>query len=117
MLFRSRKFVSIVLQQKGYTVLTATNGLEALSIIDEQPVDIIITDLEMPVMHGYELLRELKRRGLSEIIPTVVLTSRGSEKHKEKAESLGARDYLVKPFEEGMLLQTVRKHLKSLHLT
>ncbi len=112
-----RKFVTILLQQKGYNVLAASNGLEALNIIDEHPVDIIITDLEMPVMHGYELLRELKRRGLSEVVPTVVLTSRGSEKHKDKAESLGARDYLVKPFDEGALLQTIRKHLKSLHLT
>lgn len=110
-----RKFVSTILQQRGYKVLTATNGLEALNIIDEQPVDMIILDLEMPVMHGYELLRELERRGLSEIVPTVVLTSRASEKHKEKAKSLGARDYLVKPFEEDLLLEIVKKHLKSLH--
>ncbi len=108
-----RKFVSATLAQRGYTVLTASNGLEALNIIDEHPVDLIITDLEMPVMHGYEFLRELQRRGLSAIIPSVVLTSRGSKKHREKAMVLGAQDYLIKPFEEITLLQTVRKHLKS----
>ncbi|GBD98256.1 chemotaxis protein CheA [bacterium BMS3Abin07] len=112
-----RKFVSIILEQKGYNVYAASNGMEALTIIDEHPVDLIITDLEMPVMHGYELLRELKRRGLSWTIPTVVLTSRGSEKHKEKAASLGAKDYLIKPFEEETLLQTVSRHLKTLPLT
>ncbi len=112
-----RKFVSLALKQRGYNVLTASNGLEALNIVDEHPVDLIITDLEMPVMHGYEFLRELQRRGLTDIIPSVVLTSRGSEKHKEKAKILGAHDYMVKPFEEITLLQTVRKHLKSLHLT
>jgi chemosensory pili system protein ChpA (sensor histidine kinase/response regulator) len=108
-----RKFVSILLQQKGYRVYTASNGMEALAVIDEHPVDLIITDLEMPVMHGYELLRELRRKGLSETIPVVILTSRGSEKHKEKAASLGAKEYLVKPFEEALLLETVRGQLKN----
>ncbi|HEC97067.1 MAG TPA: hybrid sensor histidine kinase/response regulator [Nitrospirae bacterium] len=108
-----RKFVSIILQQKGYMVYTASNGMEALAVIDEHPVDLIITDLEMPVMHGYELLRELRRKGLSETIPVVILTSRGSEKHKEKAASLGAKEYLVKPFEEALLLETVRGQLKT----
>ncbi len=106
-----RKFVSIILQQKGYRVYTASNGMEALAVIDEHPVDLIITDLEMPVMHGYEFLRELQRRGLSESIPVVILTSRGSEKHKDKAASLGAKEYLVKPFEEESLLETVRGQL------
>jgi len=112
-----RKFVSIILQQRGYGVYTASNGMEALAVIDEHPVDLIITDLEMPVMHGYEFLRELQRKGLSETIPVVVLTSRGSEKHKEKAASLGAREYLVKPFEEESLLETVRGYLKSPQFT
>ncbi|GBE37177.1 chemotaxis protein CheA [bacterium BMS3Bbin07] len=108
-----RKFVSTILQQKGYRVHSASNGMEALAVIDEHPVDLIITDLEMPVMHGYELLRELRRRGLSESIPVVILTSRGSEKHKDKAASLGAKEYLVKPFEEESLLETVRGYLKT----
>ncbi|VAX31124.1 Signal transduction histidine kinase CheA [hydrothermal vent metagenome] len=108
-----RKFVSIILQQNGYRVYTASNGMEALEVIDEHPVDLIITDLEMPVMHGYEFLRELQRRGLAETIPVVILTSRGSEKHKEKAASLGAKEYLVKPFEEASLLETVQGQLKT----
>ena len=112
-----RKFISILLEQRGYEVMTVSNGLEALNVLDEKPMDMVITDLEMPVMHGYELMRELKRRGLMETLPVVVLTSRGSEKHREKALSLGARDYLVKPFEEKELLQTVRRYIKSLHLT
>ncbi len=108
-----RKFVSIILQQNGYRVYTASNGMEALEVLDEHPVDLIITDLEMPVMHGYEFLRELQRKGLSENIPVVILTSRGSEKHKEKAASLGAKEYLVKPFEEESLLETVKGQLKT----
>ncbi len=108
-----RKFASIILEQNGYNVLTAPNGLEAFSIIEENQVDLILTDLEMPIMHGYELLRELKRRGLSDTIPAIVLTSRNSEKHKEKATQLGAKDYLVKPFEESTLIETIRRNIKS----
>ncbi len=108
-----RKFASILLEQNGYNVLTASNGLEALTVIEDNHVDLIMTDLEMPVMHGYELLKELKRRGIAEIIPSVVLTSRNSDKHKEKALEHGARDYLVKPFEESSLLETVRRHIKA----
>jgi chemosensory pili system protein ChpA (sensor histidine kinase/response regulator) len=108
-----RKFASMILKKNGYNVLNAPNGLEALKVLDENNVDLILTDLEMPVMHGYELLRELKRRGLSEVIPAVVLTSRNNEKHKEKARLLGAKDYIVKPFEEASLIKTLRKHLKG----
>ncbi|RMG05103.1 MAG: hybrid sensor histidine kinase/response regulator [Nitrospirae bacterium] len=112
-----RKFTSMLLEQKGYEVITASNGLEALNILDEKLADLIITDLEMPVMHGYEFMRELKRRGLIDQIPVLVLTSRGSEKHKEKAISLGARDYIIKPFEERELINTVGKYLGASHLT
>ena len=112
-----RKFVSILLEQNGYRALTASNGLEALHIIDEEPVDLIITDLEMPVMHGYELLGELKRRGMLNSVPAIVLTSRSSDKHREKASLLGAKDFIIKPFEEAQLLQVVRNNISSLHLT
>ena len=108
-----RKFASLILEQNGYKVLTAPNGLEALNLIDENHVDLIITDLEMPVMHGYELLGELKRRGLTDVIPAVVLTSRSSEKHREKATLLGAKGYITKPFEESTLVQGVSEYLKG----
>ncbi|RME64301.1 MAG: hybrid sensor histidine kinase/response regulator, partial [Nitrospirae bacterium] len=104
-----RKYLEAMLQKRGYKVLSATNGLEALNLLYEKPVSMVITDLEMPVMHGYELLREMKRRGLSEFIPAVVLTSRSSQKHMEKAEALGAQGYLVKPVDEGALMDAVRR--------
>ena len=108
-----RKFAGILLEQNGFNVLTAPNGLEAITILEDNHVNLIMTDLEMPNMHGYDFLRELKRRGISELIPVIVLTSRSSEKHREKAMSLGARDYLIKPFEESSLMETVRRHIKA----
>ena len=106
-----RKFASMVLRAHGFEVVTATQGLEALAELEKTPVDLILTDLEMPVMHGYELLGELGRRNLLESIPTLVLSSRAGQAHREKALTLGARDYLVKPFEEESLVAVVRRHL------
>jgi chemosensory pili system protein ChpA (sensor histidine kinase/response regulator) len=106
-----RKFASMVLRAHGFEVVTATQGLEALAELEKTPVDLILTDLEMPVMHGYELLGELGRRNLLESIPTLVLSSRAGQAHRDKALALGARDYLVKPFEEESLVATVRRHL------
>jgi chemotaxis protein histidine kinase CheA/CheY-like chemotaxis protein len=112
-----RKFASMILESKQYKVLSATNGLEALNVIDENRVDLVITDLEMPVMHGYELISELKRRGLLNIMPVVVLTSRSSESHKNKAFELGASDFMIKPFDESTMIETVRNNIRSHHLT
>ena len=106
-----RKFASMVLRAHGFEVVTATQGLEALAELGKTPIDLILTDLEMPVMHGYELLGELGRRNLLESIPTLVLSSRAGQAHRDKALALGARDYLVKPFEEESLVATVRRHL------
>jgi chemosensory pili system protein ChpA (sensor histidine kinase/response regulator) len=106
-----RKFASMVLRAHNFEVVTATQGLEALAELEKIPIDLILTDLEMPVMHGYELLGELGRRNLLESIPTLVLSSRAGQAHRDKALALGARDYLVKPFEEESLVAVVRRHL------
>ncbi len=105
-----RKYASMLLAGKGLTILTAADGAEALAILDNEDVDSIITDLEMPHMHGYELLAELQRRPDWQV-PIAVLSSRAGEQHQQKALQLGATDYLVKPFEEDNLLAVIRKHL------
>ena len=107
-----RKHAGFILENNGFDVVTANNGIEALDAIEQGRLDFIITDLEMPLMHGYELLGELQRRSLLEEVPAAVLSSRASQVHKEKAKALGACDYLVKPFDEESLMTLVRKHLK-----
>ncbi len=106
-----RKALTETLQMNQTRVITATNGLEALNIIDENWVDMVITDLEMPVMHGYELLREMNRRGLLGKLPVIIITSRGSDKHRDKALSFGIQEYIVKPFDHEELRQKVRSLL------
>ncbi|MBW6509430.1 MAG: response regulator [Desulfuromonadales bacterium] len=105
-----RKYASMILNNHGYQVLTAVNGEDALDKLDTEDIFSIITDLEMPLMHGYDLLREIRRRGLN--IPVAVLTSRAGEQHRKEAIQLGATDYLVKPFDEEDLLDVIRKHKK-----
>lgn len=105
-----RKYLSTLLQSKNFNVFTATNGAEALDLINSNSIDMIITDLEMPVLHGYELIAKLKTSEKHKNIPIIVLTSRGGEKHQEKALDLGVKDYLIKPFDEESLLQTLNKH-------
>ncbi len=104
-----RKYAGLILAGNGIEVLTAVNGQEALNLLESEKVDFILTDLEMPVMHGYELLAELKRRESLAAVPVVVITSRAGKHHREKALNLGACGYLVKPFDEDSLLGTLRE--------
>ncbi|MCE5311871.1 MAG: response regulator [Nitrospiraceae bacterium] len=108
-----RKYASSFLEQRNFTVLTASNGLEAFNILqDNDKIDLIMTDLEMPVMHGYELIGRVKESHKLRNIPIVVLTSRSADKHKDKALSAGASDFLVKPFDENTLSDILRKHFQ-----
>lgn len=105
-----RKYAGFLLEANGFKVLTAADGMEALDILEREQVDSIITDLEMPVMHGYNFLAELQRRDEVDI-PVAVLSSRAGEQHQSKAIGLGATDYLIKPFEDEALLSVIRKHI------
>jgi chemosensory pili system protein ChpA (sensor histidine kinase/response regulator) len=105
-----RKYLSTFLAARNLKVYAAGNGNEALKMLEETEVDLIITDLEMPVMHGYELVSRLKASDTLKAIPIIVLTSRSTGKHREKAIELGADDYLVKPFDERALVSSLKKY-------
>lgn len=105
-----RKYASLLLEANGVEVLTAINGQDALTVLEDECVDLVLSDLEMPVMHGYELLTEIKRRATLKNIPVVIITSRSGKQHQEKAFSLGAAGYLVKPFDEDALVNVIREH-------
>jgi CheY-like chemotaxis protein len=106
-----RKYLSLFLEARQFRVLSATNGLEALKVLEKNNIDLIITDLEMPVMHGYELVHRIKTSQKWKDIPVVVLTSRSAEKHRIKALQSGVKDYLVKPFDEKTMLEVLQKYL------
>ncbi|MCX7793419.1 MAG: response regulator [Thermodesulfovibrionales bacterium] len=106
-----RKYLTAFFERMKLKVLTATNGAEALDILKDHNVDLLITDLEMPVMHGYELIHRIRTSQKWRDIPVVVLTSRSAEKHRIKALQSGVKDFIVKPFEEKAMLEILRKYL------
>jgi chemosensory pili system protein ChpA (sensor histidine kinase/response regulator) len=108
-----RKYVQRFLDRSGYDVETATDGINALEVLSKTRFDAVITDLEMPVMHGYDLIAEMKRNPVYVDIPIIVLTSRAGEKHRQKAIEMGAQDYLVKPFEEHEMVEALKKLLRG----
>ncbi len=98
------------LQSSGYEVATAHDGLEALTLFQQSPPDLIITDLGMPEMDGIELTREIRRTSDT---PILVLSVREAERQKVAALDSGADDYIVKPFSMPELLARVRANLRK----
>ena len=87
---------------------TAADGVEALSLLDEAPVDVVVTDLEMPRVNGFELIGDMRRRPETRGIPVVVLTTRAGEKHLALARRLGVEHYVTKPVDEQAFVALVR---------
>ncbi|MCK9409945.1 MAG: response regulator [Bacteroidetes bacterium] len=92
------QLVTFKLKNSGYDVYTAHNGQEALDFLKNNNVDLIVTDVMMPIMGGKELVMELKKNPKTKSIPTVMLTSRTLEKEIVEGFELGVEDYIKKPF-------------------
>lgn len=110
-----RHMTSKVIVGAGWQVITAKDGLEALEIMQsgtELP-DVILTDVEMPRMDGYELISTLKGNELLCKLPVVLITSRSGEKHRDKAFDLGISDYLAKPYDDSELIAIVERLSKK----
>ncbi len=111
----SLKFLrEYVLEPNGYKMVGVRNGVEALRIIQSQPVDLIISDLVMPRMGGLELLESLREQGLD--VPMILMTFHGSEGTAVKAFRLGARDYIMKPFSVDEMVHAVDQALTESRL-
>jgi chemosensory pili system protein ChpA (sensor histidine kinase/response regulator) len=93
-----RKVAERALKSLGVQVTLATDGVDALDKLRNGRFDLVFTDLEMPRMHGYELIRELRFVPAYRAMPVVVVTSRSGKKHRDEAHALGASEYLTKPF-------------------
>jgi chemosensory pili system protein ChpA (sensor histidine kinase/response regulator) len=106
-----RHLTSKVIKNAGWTAISAKDGLEALDVLQDlrELPDVILTDVEMPRMNGYELLASLKKQDNLQSIPVVMITSRANQKHRQKAIDLGVSDYLTKPFDDAKLIGIIRK--------
>jgi two-component system, chemotaxis family, sensor histidine kinase and response regulator PixL len=103
-----RQTLSLTLQKSGYQVIQAQNGAEALEQLQRHPeVEVVVSDLEMPRMNGFEFLSTVRQNPELAKKPVVILTSRSADKHRQLAEALGANAYLTKPYLEHEFLSTV----------
>ena len=102
-----RKFVGGMLERAGFRVVAARDGAEALQQLAERPVDVVVTDLEMPRLNGYELIRDLNREPTTCDLPVVVLTTRAGAKHENLARELGVEHYVAKPVDEVSFVQLI----------
>ena len=102
-----RKFVGGMLERAGFHVTTARDGAEALQQLAELTVDVLITDLEMPRLNGYELIRGLSRQPTTRDLPVVILTTRAGAKHVNLARELGVEHYVAKPVDEASFVQLI----------
>ena len=102
-----RKITSRLLTREGYIVLVAKDGIEALEKLREQVPDVMITDVEMPRMDGFDLTRNVRADEALKGLPVIMITSRTADKHREHANELGVDVFLGKPYEEGELLRHI----------
>ncbi len=103
------RFLRSNLEDRGFTVISATNGEEALHMIEMELPDLIILDVMMPKMDGFEVCRQLREWSQ---IPIIMLSARGDEKDKVRCLDLGADDYIVKPFGADELIARVSAVLR-----
>jgi chemosensory pili system protein ChpA (sensor histidine kinase/response regulator) len=102
-----RRVTQRLLERNGMRVLTAKDGVDAISLLQDNLPDIILLDIEMPRMDGYEVAAHVRNDPRLKDIPIVMITSRVSEKHRARAIELGVDDYLGKPYQESQLLDAI----------
>lgn len=105
-----RMLMEDALADAGYEPVLACNGLEALEVLESKHIDLIILDIMMPKMDGYELLRQIRESGMD--MPVLMVTAKQTLSDKKKGFLLGADDYMVKPFEEEEMLLRVAALLR-----
>ena len=106
-----RRVTQRLLQREGYRVALAADGLQALDRLREERPVMVLSDIEMPRMDGFELVREIRADADLKDLPVVMITSRIADKHKEHAASLGVDHYLGKPYSDDVLLGLVRQYV------
>ena len=106
----TRLFFKTVLEKSGYTVFTATNGKEALDIMDKEHIDLIVLDIMMPEMDGYELTDALRSSNIN--LPILTVSAKQLPADKHRAFMVGTDDYMIKPIDEEEMLYRIKALLR-----
>jgi two-component system chemotaxis response regulator CheY len=107
-----RQMVKFTLSQAGHDVIEAVDGKDGLAKLEENNIDMVITDLHMPAMDGIQLIREIRARERYKYIPIIMLTTESQENRKLEGKAMGATGWIVKPFLPEQLLAVVKKVLR-----
>lgn len=106
-----RQMVSFTLKQAGYDVVEAVDGVDALDKLRKNPVNMLVTDLNMPNMDGIELIRQVRKEPKYKFVPIIMLTTESQSSKKQEGKAAGATGWIVKPFNPEQLLAVVKKVL------
>ena len=107
-----RKITSRLLSREGYEVLLAKDGLDAWQQLQEVIPDVMLVDIEMPRMDGFELTRNVRGDSRTKHIPIIIISSRTADKHRNVAKELGVDVFLGKPYQEDELLKHIAEFIK-----
>ena len=102
-----RQVVAIALRGAGYDVVEAQNGQDALSKLDGKKINLIISDVNMPVMDGISMVKEVKKLPAYKFTPIIMLTTEGADDKKKEGQAAGAKAWIVKPFQPEQMLKAV----------
>ena len=103
-----RQMLNFTLTDAGFDVIEAVDGVDACSKLKDNPVNMVITDLNMPQMDGIELIREVRKDPANRFVPIIMLTTESQETKKQEGKSAGASGWIVKPFSPEQLLAVVK---------
>ena len=106
-----RKVTSRLLERQGYDIVTAKDGVDAMEQLENVKPDLMLLDIEMPRMDGFEVTNLVRHHDMHSNLPIIMITSRTGEKHRERAFSLGVTHYMGKPFQEAELLANIEQLL------
>jgi chemosensory pili system protein ChpA (sensor histidine kinase/response regulator) len=108
-----RKVTSRLLERHGMNVLTAKDGVDAMLLLEEHMPDVMLLDIEMPRMDGFEVATQVRADERLQHLPIIMITSRTGQKHRDRAMAIGVNDYLGKPYQESVLLESIALWSKS----
>ncbi len=108
-----KTIVEVFLQSKGFDVVTAFDGLSALDLVRTERPDLILLDVMMPVVNGFEVCTRLKSDPATRDIPIIMLSAMGQAESVDRGLAAGAADYMVKPFDPVQLLEMIQRHLAA----
>ncbi len=110
----TRKLLSLYLKAKGYEVVTAENGLDAMEKLGTENINLVVTDMNMPYMDGIELTKNLRADDNWKDLPILMVTTEADDDERKKAYETGVDDYLVKPANAEQISDSIKKILKKI---